>query len=70
MQIADFGLSRQAITSKVETDTYGTGNPPPPPRHILSGGHVPRQLFSSIKIDQVIGKVGGKWAPEMCRYVA
>ena len=25
MQVADFGLSRQALTSKVETNSYGTG---------------------------------------------
>ena len=25
LQVADFGLSRQAIASKVETNTYGTG---------------------------------------------
>ena len=24
-QVADFGLSRQTISSKVETNTYGTG---------------------------------------------
>ena len=29
LQIADFGLSRRTITSKVETNTYGTGKVTP-----------------------------------------